>query len=136
VHAGFDFPGVRYPGMCQATRAGDWVTVSGQLAFKDGKLVGAGDAHAQALQCFSNVSAALALAGATLADVVKLTCYLTDIRAYAGYAAIKSTLFMSNPPTGTAVIVAGLLVPDALIEVEALAYTGNTPTIAAGPATG
>ena len=136
MHAGFDFPGVRYPGMCQATRAGDWVTVSGQLAFKDGKLVGAGDAHAQALQCFSNLSTALALAGATLADVIKLTCYLTDISAYAGYAAIKSTLFMSNPPTGTAVIVAGLLVPDALIEVEALAYTGNTPTIAAGPATG
>jgi enamine deaminase RidA (YjgF/YER057c/UK114 family) len=119
--------------MCQATRAGDWVTVSGQLAFKDGKLVGTGDAHAQALQCFSNLATALALAGATLADVVKLTCYLTDISAYAGYAAIKSTLFMSNPPTGTAVIVAGLLVPEALIEVEALAYTGRTQTVAAGP---
>jgi 2-iminobutanoate/2-iminopropanoate deaminase len=136
VHAGFDFPGVRYPGMCQATRAGEWVTVSGQLAFKDGKLVGAGDAHAQALQCFTNLSAALALAGATLADVVKLTCYLTDIGAYAGYAAIKSTLFMSNPPTATAVIVAGLLVPEALIEVEALAYTGKTQSIASAPTAG
>jgi len=34
------------------------------------------------------------------------------------------------------VIVAGLLVPEALIEVEALAYTGETQTIAAGPTTG
>jgi enamine deaminase RidA (YjgF/YER057c/UK114 family) len=136
VHAGFDFPGVSYPGMRQATRAGDWVTVSGQLAFKEGKLVGAGDAHAQALQCFSNLSTALALAGATLADVVKLTCYLTDLQAYAGYAAIKSTLFASNPPTGTAVIVAALLVPGALIEVEALAYTGKTQAVASGLATG
>lgn len=119
--------------MCQATRAGDWVTVSGQLAFKDGKLVGAGDAQAQAAQCFGNLSTALSLAGATLADVVKLTCYLTDINAYAGYAAVKSNLFASNPPAGTAVIVAGLLVPGALLEVEALAYTGKTQSGARGP---
>jgi 2-iminobutanoate/2-iminopropanoate deaminase len=133
VHSGFDFEGVKYPAMCQAARAGDWVTVSGQLAFKDGRLVGEGDAHAQALQCFSNLAAALSLAGATLAEVVKLTCYLTDIKAYAGYAAIKATLFAHNPPAGTAVIVAGLLVPGAVMEVEALAYTGKGPIQAGAP---
>ncbi|HUA88227.1 MAG TPA: RidA family protein [Steroidobacteraceae bacterium] len=125
MHQSLDFPGVRWPGTSQAVRAGDWVTVSGQLAFKDGKLIGENDPHAQALQCFANLSAALSLAGAGFADVVKLTCFATSHTAYAGYAAIKATLFTERPPAGTAVIVAALLVPGALLEVEALAYVGQ-----------
>jgi len=55
------------------------VFVSGQLAVdEDGELVGAGDPAAQATQVFANLGRCLAAAGATFADVVKLTVFLTD----------------------------------------------------------
>ena len=122
MHTSYDFAGIKWPGTCQMSGAGEWLLVSGQLALRDGKLVGENDPHAQAMQCFSNLSAVLSLADATLADVVKLTCFATSAAAYSGYAAIKSTLFTSRPPAGTTVIVAALLVPGALLEVEALAH--------------
>lgn len=101
---------------------GPWITVSGQLALVDGVLVGKGDPVRQVRQCFANISAALALAGAHLSDVVKLTCFLTDLAVYPRYAEVKASLFRDQPPAGTAVLVAGLLVPGALLEVEAVAY--------------
>ena len=49
----FDPPGMRFAGMSQAVRCGEWITVSGQVALKDGQVVGVGDARAQAQQCFN-----------------------------------------------------------------------------------
>jgi len=76
---------------------------------------------AQARQCFANIEAVLQLAGATLDDVVALRCYLVDAEYYQAYAGVKNALFDANPPCGTAVIVKGLLSPDFLMEVEAVA---------------
>ncbi len=120
----FDPPGMRFAGMSQAVRCGEWITVSGQVALKDGKVIGTGDAEAQARQCFDNIAAALAEAGAGLEDVVSLRCYLTDKSAYAGYAAVKNVLFAEHPPASTSLIVTALLLPDLLMEVEAVAWTG------------
>ncbi len=119
----FDPPGMKFAGMSQAVRCGGWITVSGQVALKDGKVVAAGDAAAQARQCFANIEAALAAAGATLADVVSLRCFLTAKSAYAGYGKVKNALFTGNPPASTAVIVSELLLPDLLMEVEATAWS-------------
>jgi enamine deaminase RidA (YjgF/YER057c/UK114 family) len=121
----FNAPLPAFPGMSQVVAVGPWIMVSGQLAMADGKLVGAGDPKAQAQQCFKNIAAVLAEAGAGLADIVKLNCYVTDGAAYPGYAEIKNTLFKERPPTGTTVIVAGLLVPGAVMEIEAVAYREN-----------
>ena len=119
----FNVPGrAPPPGFSEAAAAGPWIFVAGQIAMKDGALVGAGDPQAQARQCFANISAALALAGAQLSDVVKLTCFMTDAAAYPAYGAVKAALFPNDGPVGTAVVVAGLLVKDALFEVEALAF--------------
>ena len=108
--------------MSQAIRCGDWVIVSGQVALREGKVVGVGDAAAQARQCFQNMEAALREADATLAQVVNLRCYLTSKDAYSGYGAVKSELFSVQQPCSTAVIVAGLLLPDLLLEVEGYAF--------------
>lgn len=116
-------PGMAFPGMSQAIRCGDWVTVSGQVALRDGQVVGPGDAAEQARQCFANIAAALAAAGAMMEHVTNLRCYLTTKSAYAGYAAVKNALFADHPPCSTAVIVAELLLPDLLMEVEATAYS-------------
>jgi 2-iminobutanoate/2-iminopropanoate deaminase len=121
----FDPPGMRFPGMSQAVRCGEWITVSGQVALKDGQVVGAGDAAVQARQCFANIEAALAEAGATLADIVSLRCYLTDKSAYEGYADIKSVLFKDKSPASTTVIISALLIPALLMEVEAVAWMGK-----------
>jgi 2-iminobutanoate/2-iminopropanoate deaminase len=121
----FDPPGMRFPGMSQAVRCGEWVTVSGQVALKDGQVVGAGDAAAQARQCFANIEAALAAAGASLSDIVSLRCYLTDKSAYEGYADIKSMLFKDESPASTTVIISALLIPALLMEVEAVAWMGK-----------
>ena len=121
----FDPPGMRFPGMSQAVRCGEWITVSGQVALKDGKVVGVGDPVAQARQCFDNIAAALAEAGASLADIVSLRCFLTDKSAYQGYAEVKAMLFQKEAPTSTTVIISALLVPDLLMEVEAVAWSGK-----------
>lgn len=118
----FDPPGMSFPGMSQAIRCGPLVMVSGQVALRDGAVAGVGDAHAQARQCFANISAALAEAGASIADVVTLRCYLVRQDSYAGYAAAKGELFNSAAPCSTVVIVAGLLMPELLMEVEAVAW--------------
>ena len=119
-------PGMAFPGMSQAVRAGDWVMISGQVALSDGHVVGIGDAAAQARQVFANIEAALQAAGAGLGDVVNLRCYLTSKAAYAGYAAVKNGVFADNPPCSTAVIISELLLPDLLMEVEATAFAPRT----------
>ena len=121
----FDPPGMRFPGMSQAVRCGDWITVSGQVALKDGKVVGVGDPAAQARQCFDNIAAVLAEAGASLADIVSLRCFLTDKSAYQGYAEVKGMLFQKEAPASTTLIISALLFPDLLMEVEAVAWSGQ-----------
>jgi enamine deaminase RidA (YjgF/YER057c/UK114 family) len=113
-----------FPGMSQAVRVGDQVHVSGQVAFDEhGEIVGPGDPAAQAEQCFRNLRAVLAAAGAGPADVVSLRCFLVDPAAYPAYADAKGRFLagVTVPPAGTGVIVAGLLVPGLLMEVEAVA---------------
>lgn len=121
----FDPPGMRFAGMSQAVRCGEWIIVSGQVALKDGQVVGVGDARAQAQQCFANIEAALLEAGASLTDIVSLRCYLTDKSAYEGYADIKNVLFKDKSPASTTIIISALLIPALLMEVEAVAWMGQ-----------
>jgi enamine deaminase RidA (YjgF/YER057c/UK114 family) len=117
-------PGTAYTGMSQAIKAGGWIHVSGQVALRDGAVVGVGNGEQQAGQCFANIAAALEAAGAKLENIVKLTCYLTDKSAYGGYAAVRNRLLAEQAPASTVVIVKGLLMPELLMEVEAVAWVG------------
>ena len=63
-----------------AVRAGELLFLSGFVPVDgDGRLVGAEDVVTQVRQVFANLGAVLDAAGATFADVVKVTVYLTDI---------------------------------------------------------
>jgi 2-iminobutanoate/2-iminopropanoate deaminase len=119
-------PGTAYTGMSQAVKAGGWIHVSGQVALRNGAVVGVGNGEQQAEQCFANIAAVLEEAGAGLADIVKLTCYLTDKGAYGGYAAARNRLLGAQAPASTVVIVKELLMPELLMEVEAVAWTGDS----------
>jgi enamine deaminase RidA (YjgF/YER057c/UK114 family) len=106
---------------------GRWVAISGQVAFDaDGKLVGEGDAGAQAQQVFANLERCLEAAGATFTDVVKLNFFVTDV-AYlpAIRVARDAHIDTANPPASTAVQVVALFRPDVLIEVEAYAVVAD-----------
>ncbi len=98
------------------------VFISGQLPVDaSGKLVGAGDMAAQARQTFLNIQRLLNQAGASLANVVKITAFLTSLTDYAKYSEVRRELFAPNFPTSSAVQVAGLVLDGALIEIEAIA---------------
>ena len=96
--------------------------VSGQLADDlNGELVGGDDAGAQAEQCFRNIDALLTAAGATRTDVVKLTIYLTDLADREAVARARTAYFGVHMPASTGLRIAGLVIPGARVEVEAIA---------------
>jgi reactive intermediate/imine deaminase len=99
------------------------VYISGQVALdRQGNLVGAGDMKAQAEQVFQNLQAALAAAGATFDDVVKVTYFLVDISQMQAVRDVRDHYL--NParlPASTAVEVRGLVRKEFLLEVEAVA---------------
>ena len=70
--------------------------------------------------CFANVARALERSGASLKDVVRITCYLTDLADYPIYSKARAAKFQGNPPASATVQVAGLLV-NAKIEIDAIA---------------
>jgi enamine deaminase RidA (YjgF/YER057c/UK114 family) len=98
--------------------------LSGQVAIDaDGKIVGGDDMVAQADFIMGNIAAILAAHGATLADVVNIRTYLTDMSQLPEYGKVRASRFTGTPPTITTVEVSRLWVPGALLEVEVLAIT-------------
>ena len=105
-----------------AVRAGELLFVSGCVPVDgDGKLVGRDDVAAQARQVFVNIGAVLTAAGATFADVVKVTVYLTDVTDRVRINPEREQVFGASRPASTLVEVSRLAVPGARIEVDAVA---------------
>jgi enamine deaminase RidA (YjgF/YER057c/UK114 family) len=103
-------------------RAGDTVYISGQLA-RDaaGNLLGKGDVAVQYRQLWANLGTALASVGLSFDNLVKTTTYVVGESNLAPLRAVRAELSPSKPPTSTMVVVAGLAIPDALVEVDAVA---------------
>lgn len=116
-------------GYCRVVRAGDLLLTAGCTATVDGAVTGIGDPAAQARTAFGIALDALAGAGAEISDVIRTRMYVTD-RAYAdAVAGVHGSLFASVRPVATLVVVAGLLDPEHLVEVEVEAYVGGRPRI-------
>jgi 2-iminobutanoate/2-iminopropanoate deaminase len=101
-------------------RAGDFVISSGQVGIGEGGLVDGGLA-AQLRQAIANLSAVLESAGASLADVVKTTVFLTDMGDYAEMNDVYMECFGDHRPARSAVAVAALPI-GAAVEIEAWAH--------------
>ena len=105
-----------------AVRAGNLLFVSGFVSVDgEGRLVGGDDVVAQVRQVFANLGAVLAAAGATFADVVKVTVYLTDIGDRARINPVRQEIFGDSRPASTLVEVSALVVPGAKVEIDAVA---------------
>jgi len=110
-------------GYSRAVRAGDHVYVAGCTAVgPDGELMGVGDPYAQARQACANVLAALALAGASAADVVQTRMYVTDISDWEAVGRAHAEAFGAAPPVAAMLQVSGLIDPRMLVEIEATAF--------------
>jgi 2-iminobutanoate/2-iminopropanoate deaminase len=96
--------------------------VAGQLPYdKDGSIIGKGDIKAQTRRVFENIQKIVVAGGGKMDDVVKITVFATDVRFREPYAEVRSEFFGPNPPASTFVQISNLAIPDALIEIEAVA---------------
>ncbi|KAB2689579.1 RidA family protein [Brucella tritici] len=112
--------GASHVPLSPAVRAGDTVYISGQVPVGPNGQIVEGGIEAQTKQVLENVKAALALAGATMEDVVKTTIWLEDARDFGRMNAVYDTYFPKEPPARTTV--ESRLMIDIKIEVEAIAY--------------
>jgi len=106
-----------------AVRVDGLLFVSGCIAVDgDGELVGGDDVVAQTRQVFANLEAILTAAGATFADVAKITLYLTDVNDRARINPVRQEYFGDARPASTLVEVSRLVLPEAKIEIELVAW--------------
>jgi len=119
----FSMPGLAPPvsHYCDAVRFGDLLFVSGMVGVDaDGKVVGDGDAARQTRQIFENMKKVLDAAGASFADVLKVTVFMTNIDDRPRINPVRQEFFGAARPASTLVEVSRLVRPDLLVEVEAV----------------
>jgi enamine deaminase RidA (YjgF/YER057c/UK114 family) len=109
----------------RALAAGDACFVSGTTdAGADGESLHPGDAAGQARAAFAIVEGALAEVGFTLDEIVRTRMYLVDPADADAVAAVHGEIFRHVRPAATLVVVARLMRPSLLVEVEAEARRG------------
>jgi 2-iminobutanoate/2-iminopropanoate deaminase len=101
------------------TRVGDIVYTSGQL----GTARDAPDStiQTQTKKALENVKAVVEAGGSTMANVLKCTVFLTDVKDFAGMNSVYSTFFPKEPPARSTVVVAALVSAAAKVEIECIA---------------
>ncbi|WP_394827420.1 RidA family protein [Pendulispora albinea] len=114
-------------------RGGRTVYIAGQVALdREGNLVGGGDLVAQTEQVFANLKAALSEVGADFTHVVKFGVFITKPLTpedLAGVRGVRERYVGAGnvPPASTLVQVVALVLPELLIEIEAIAVVPDAP---------
>lgn len=109
----------------QATRVGNTIWVSGQVGMDETMKAGNG-MEEQARLAFQNLQSVLEAAGATLADVVELVTFHTDLRGeMRAFSKVKDMFFTERYPSWTAVGVTQLALPELCLEIRAVAVAGS-----------
>jgi 2-iminobutanoate/2-iminopropanoate deaminase len=104
-------------------RAGRMVFISGmEPKDRNGATVGKNDVTAQARQVLENIKTCLTAAGATFADVCKVTVYVRNIRDRPLINEVRKQYFGASRPASTLVEISRLANDDYLVEIEAIAY--------------
>jgi enamine deaminase RidA (YjgF/YER057c/UK114 family) len=113
-------------GFSAAVRAGDWVVSAGASAIDSvGNLVGDGP-YEQAREALRKIGEALAAGGASFAHVISTRTYLTRAEDWQEVGRAHGEIFGEIRPASTMVVVAALLDPRMVVEIEAVAFTGTT----------
>lgn len=110
----------------QAIEAGGFVFVSGQAALDlEGRLVGGDDLETQTEQAFQMLGKVLEAAGSSLARVVKVTIYVTDMTQFPVIVRLREKYFSRPWPADTIVEVSSLALPELKVEIDAIALSGK-----------
>lgn len=106
-------------GFCRAIRRGNRIHVSGTAPIApDGGSFG-GDAYEQAKRCFEIVADSVRELGGEVRDIVRTRMFITDAADWERVGRAHGEMFRGVDPAATMVVVAGLLDPEWLVEVEA-----------------
>ena len=112
----------RYTHVVTVSGTGKMIFVAGQLARNaQGVCVGKGDMRAQIQQVGENIKTCLGAVGATLADIVKTSTFVTDYQEFAKHPDMSLRYLGPATPTSTTVQISRLADPDAMVEIEAIA---------------
>ncbi len=107
------------------TRIGDTLYTSGQVGVDPATRTVAEGVRGQTRQTLVNLRAALALAGADLSHVVKVTVFLTDMADFAEFNEAYREFFPADPPARSTVGVVALARPELVVEIEAVAVAAG-----------
>jgi 2-iminobutanoate/2-iminopropanoate deaminase len=107
-------------------RVADTLFIAGQVALDhELRLIGPGDAEAQARQTWRNITKVVEAAGGKVTDVVRVTTYLADLTHLEAIHSVRREFFPAGDyPVATVVQVAALGLPGLLLETEAIAVVG------------
>jgi len=108
-------------GWSHAIRAGNTIYLAGMVGFDEHRNIVEGGFEAQTVKTFENLKLVLEAAGASLKDVVKLNIYVTDMDNIVKFREIRARYFSPPMPAATGVEVSKLILPELLIEIEAIA---------------
>ena len=122
----FNAPGVFEPATytqgIKVQQAQTILILSGQVAYTpDGGVACRGDFRGQARGAFAAIKALVESQGGTMANVVKITTFVTDMGYRADFALVRQEFFEMKGPASTLVEISALAHPDWMIEIEAIA---------------
>jgi enamine deaminase RidA (YjgF/YER057c/UK114 family) len=112
-------------GFSRAVVDSEWIFVAGTTGFDYAQMTIAEDPAEQARQAFRNIEKALAEAGGTLADVVRVHYYVPDLTDWPAIVPVLGEVFGVIRPAATA-LVCGLVDPRMKIEIEVTARRGSS----------
>ncbi|MEZ5897769.1 MAG: RidA family protein [Parvularculaceae bacterium] len=107
--------------LSRAVSANGFIFVSGQLGFDAGAKLAEGGIREQTHQALANIETILNAAGANAGDIVKVTGWLTREDDFPDFNDVYEKFFAAAPPPARSMVISRLLVPGALVELEAVA---------------
>ena len=108
-------------GYTHVAKVGNHVLIAGQVAIdRSGEVVGIGDIEAQTRQALANLDEAIRAAGGTRKDIAAIRVYMINRDDLPGMRAARGD-FWETPPASTLLFISGLVLPELLIEIEAVA---------------
>ncbi len=109
-----------------AVRVGNLTFVSGMIAMgPDGQIIGEGDVVRQTEVVHDYLGLALSAVGSSFAQIAKVTVYVTDIDHRQAIDSVRRRRFGDRRPASTLVQISALVIPQALVEIDAVAVVGS-----------